>query len=193
MDFYKKSITRNPYSNTQIFLGEPDMRSELKKILFEEQRGSYLIYRRVRRDEKGFPILSNSALANRSGEATYGTNKGMKYLFDDHVVVGYISQGSNFHETGDVKQYGDSRTDKTTIFLEHDIIKKITNKSSDFPDEFDKILVPKVDLDGNMISPLECYLKYDVGSCEPYRLNSNGQIEFFKINLVSNMDDSIIL
>ena len=193
MDFYKNSKIKNPYSQSKLVLGEPDLRSELKNILFKEDRGSFVVYRRVRRDQEGTPILSESTLTNRSAEATYGTNKGMKYLFDDHLIICYLSQGSNFHETGLVKEYGDSRTDKTTIFLEHDVIKKITGSISDFPDEFDKILVPKIDLDGSIISPLKCFLKYDIGSCEHYRLNNNGQVEFFKLNLVSNMDDSIIL
>lgn len=193
MDFYKKSVFKNPYSDIRSFLGEPSMRSEFKRILFSEARGSFLIYRRVRREINGNPILANSTLTNRSAEATFGTNKGMKYLFDDHLVVGYVSQGSTFHDTGVVKEYGDSRTDKNTLFLEHDVLKKITNNNTDFPDEFDKILMPKVDLDGNIISPLQCFLKYDVGSCEPYRLDKNGQIEFFKINLISNMDDSLVI
>lgn len=193
MDFYKKSILKNPYGTTQSLLGEPSMRSEFKRILFSEDRGSFLIYRRVRRDLSGNPILSNSTLTNRSAEAVFGTNKGMKYLFDDHLVVGYVSQGSTFHDTGVVKEYGDSRTDKNTLFLEHDVLKKIINNNYNFPDEFDKILMPKIDLDGNIISPLECFLKYDIGSCEPYRLDGHGQVEFFKINLISNMDDSLVL
>ena len=193
MDFYKKSPINNPYSQTKIVMGEPDLRKEIKRILYDESRGSYLIYRRVRRDAQGNPIIADSSLSNRSVEATYGTNKGMKYLFDDHMIVGYISEGSTFHDTGIVKEYGDSRTDKNTLFLEYDVLLKISNNHNDMPDEFDKILVPHVDLDGNISSPLKCSLKYDIGSCEPYRLDKSGRVEFFKINLVSNMDDSVRL
>jgi hypothetical protein len=193
LDFYKKSLSKNPYDIPSDGFDEPEIRSEIKKILFNEKRGSVVIYRRVRRDLAGLPILSDSTLSNRSGEATYGTNKGMKYIFDDHLVTGYMSQGSTFHDTGVLKGYGDSRTDKNTFYLEHDVLKKITLNNNDFPDEFDKILVPKTDLDGNLVSPLKCYLKYNIGSCEPYRLDRNRQVEFFKINLISNMDDSIIL
>lgn len=174
-------------------MGEPDLRAELKTILYDEGRGAFYIYRRVRRDVNGNPVLASSTLTNRSAEATYGTNKGMKYLFDDHIITGYISEGSTFHETGSVKEYGDSRTDKNTLFVEHDVIFKITNNYNDMPDEFDKILVPEIDLDGKLRSPLKCAIKYDVGSSEPYRLDAKGRVEFFKINLVSNMDDSIRL
>lgn len=194
MHIYKKSPIKNPYSShTPAVFGEPDLRSEFKKVLYDENRGSFFVYRRVRRNENGNPILASSTLTNRSAEALYGTNKGMKYLFDDHIVTGYISQASTFHDTGFVKEYGDSRTDKNTLFLEHDVLFKITSNLNDIPDEFDKILVPDIDLNGKIKSPLKCLFKYDIGSSESFRLDNNGRIEFFKLNLISNMDDSIRL
>ncbi len=194
MHFYKTSPINNPYtSGMPVVFGEPDLRSEIKRILYEENRGAFYIYRRVRRNINGAPMLASSTLTNRSAEALYSTNKGMKYLFDDHIVNGYFSQGSTFHDTGIVKEYGDSRADKNTLFLEHDVLFKITGSLNDVPDEFDKILVPDVDLDGKVKSPLKCLVKYDIGSSESFRLDNNGRIEFFKLNLISNMDDSIRL
>lgn len=193
MDFYKKISSKNPYRTSDVVYGEPDLRSELAKILHVEKRGSYLIYRRVRRDSKGNAILADSTLTNRSAEAVYGTNKGMKYLFDDHIVIGYISEASTFHETGVVKPYGDSRVDKNTLYLEWDVIYKMTGSMNDMPHTDDKILVPELDLDGNLISPLKCFMRYELGSPEPYRLDNRGRVEFFKINLISSMDDSIQL
>lgn len=191
---YNKSIVKNPYhagSTTQ--MGEPDLRKEMATILHSEKRGGYIIYRRVRRDSQGNAILAPSTSTNRSAEATFGTNKGMKYLFDDHIIIGYISEGSTFHETGTVKAYGDSRTDKNTLFIEWDAIYKITNNLSDMPSTDDKILVPELDIDGNLKTPLKCFMRYDVGSPEPYRLDNHGRVEFFRINLISSMDDGIQL
>lgn len=193
MDFYTKHPNKNPYSTSDKPFGEPDLRDELATILHKEKRGSYLIYRRVRRDANGYAILAPSTLTNRSGEATFGTNKGMKYLFDDHLVIGYISEGSTFHDTGVIKAYGDSRTDKNTLFLEWNFLYKITNNLNDMPHTDDKILVPELDINGNLKSPLKCFMRYDLGSPEPYRLDNHGRVEFFKINLISNMDDSVQL
>jgi hypothetical protein len=193
MDWYAKTSAKNPYDYRQLTPGEPDLRHELRRILYEEGRGSYFIYRRARRDTAGKPILAESTISNRSAEATFGTNKGMKYLFDDYLVTGYLSEGTTFHDTGTVKSYGDSRTDKITLFLEYDVLFKKTNNTKDLPDTFDKILVPEIDINGNLTSPLKCSTKYDLGSPEPYRLNSHGRVEFFRLNLISNMDDSFQL
>jgi hypothetical protein len=194
MDFYTNNANKNPYnSDGTIIYGEPDLRKEIAEILHNEKRGQYLIYRRVRRDSNGNAILAPSTMTNRSAEATFGTNKGMKYLFDDHLVVGYISEGSTFHETGSVKSYGDSRVDKNVLFLEYDVIYKMTNRLNDIPHTDDKILVPELDINGNLVSPLKCWMRYDLGSPEPYRLDGRGRVEFFKINLISNMDDGVQL
>lgn len=193
MDFNSSSKIKNPYGSSLNTNPEHDLRAELKRILYDEGRGSYFIYRRVRRDTNGYPILADSTKTNRSGEATFNTNKGMKYLFNDYLVTGYLSEGSTFHDTGTVKTYGDSRTDKNTLFLEHDVLYKNTNNLKDLPDSFDKIFIPEIDINGQLTSPLKSFIMYDVGSPEPYRLNNNGRVEFFKINLISNMDNSIQL
>ena len=193
MDFYSKKPSKNPYGNNRLISGEPDIRKEIKKLLFTEERGSYYIYRRVRRDSQGYPIAASSTLENRSGEATFGTNKGMKYLFDDYMVTAYLSEGSNFHEPGKVKEYGDSRSDALILYLEHDVLFKHTSNLKDMPDEFDKIIEPEIDINGTVSSPLAIRVKYDIGSSEPYRLDKFGRVEFFKINLISNFDNSIRL
>jgi hypothetical protein len=187
MEWYASSPIKNPYNNSTYQM------AELKVILYDEDRGSFLIYRRVRRNSDGNPILADSTLTNRSAEATYGTNKGMKYLFDDYIITGYISEGSTFHDTGSVKKYGDSRTDKNTLFLEYDVLYKYTNNLKDMPTTDDIIIEPEFDINGKLSSPLKCFIKYNVGSPEAYRLDAHGRVEFFKMNLISNMDDGIEL
>jgi hypothetical protein len=183
----------SPYVLGKMGNHEPNMRKEFGKVLHDEKRGTFYIYRRVRRDSLGFPIIAPSSLTNRSAEATFGTNKGMKYLFDDYMVIGYKSEGSSFHEPGKVKEYGDSRTDALVLFIEYDALFRHTGSKKDLPDEFDKIIVPELDIDGNLTSPLRITTKYDIGAVEPYRLDTFGKVEFYKINLLSNFDNSIQL
>jgi hypothetical protein len=191
MSYSTNNLVNNPYSVTPVVVGEPDMRAELTRLLHIEKRGSFYIYRRVRRDADGFPIIADSSLTNRSAEPTYGTNKGMKYLFDDYMVIGYRSEGTTFHEHGKIKDYGDSRTDAVCLFVEYDFLYKHTNNLQDISDEFDKVIIPVTDINGNVISPLRIQTQFDIGSVEPYRLDGFGRVEFFKINLDSNFDNSI--
>lgn len=191
MSYSTTNSIASPYSTTPIVMGEPDIRAELTKLLHAEKRGSFYIYRRVRRDAEGYPIIADSSLTNRSAEATYGTNKGMKYLFDDYMIIAYRSEGTTFHEHGKVKEYGDSRTDAVCLFAEYDFLFKHTGSLNDIGDEFDKIIIPVTDLNGKVISPLRIQTQFDIGSVEPYRLDGFGRVEFFKINLDSNFDNSI--
>jgi hypothetical protein len=190
---YSSNTYVNPYSTAPRIAREPDLRREMTRLLHDEKRGSFYIYRRVRRDADGYPIIADSSLTNRSAEATYGTNKGMKYLFDDYMIIGYRSEGTTFHEHGKIKEYGDSRTDAVCIFAEFDFLYKHTNNLSDLPDEFDKIIVPLTDINGNVASPLRIQTQFDIGSVEPYRLDQLGRVEFFKINIDSHFDNSIQL
>lgn len=183
---------RNPYGNvTRDY--DIDLRKELTKILSAEKEGSFFVYRRVRRDSQGHPIIADSSLTNRSAEPTFGTNKGMKYLFDDYTIRGYLSEGSTFHEPGKVVKYGDSRTDSGMLFVEFDTLYKITGSKLDMPDAYDKIILPEFNIEGELTSPLKVRLRFDIGSVEPYRLSAFGRVEFFKINLLSNFDESIQL
>jgi len=61
------------------------------------------------------------------------------------------------------------------------------------PDAYDKIILPEFNIEGELTSPLKVRLRFDIGSVEPYRLSAFGRVEFFKINLLSNFDESIQL
>lgn len=169
---------------------EPDLRFELKKIIYTESRGQYIVYRRARRDANQVPMLSNSAGSNRSSETLFKGNEGMRYLFDDYLIQGVLALGGINHETGVVKGYGDSRTDGRVLYLEHDILSRATNNSFDMPDEHDKIIVPMYDIEGKLKSPLSVDEEFNVGVVEPFRLNSIGRVEYFKLRLLSQFDRS---
>lgn len=192
MSFFSKgkinsTIFSSGFSNIK---SEPDIRSEVTKIIEEEKRGSWLIYRRTRRDLNRNPILATGSSNTRSAEALPFNNEGMKYLFDDYLIKGYIARDMTYHETGKVKQYGDSRTDVIAIFIEWDVLFKQTKDNTAMPDELDQIIIPDYDLDGNMISPIRVRETHKIGSVEPYRLDHTGRIEFFRLNILTDFDKS---
>lgn len=171
-------------------IGESDIRAEVAKIIYDEKRGSVLVYRRARRDAKGNPVLASSTRNTRSSEALFKNNEGMRYLFDDHIVKGYVSIGQTYHDPGEIKRYGDSRTDNVVVFLEAEVLSSIYDDTFEKPDAHDQIIVPEYDIEGKLRSPLAIEEIHDITSVEPYRLDGTGRVEFFKVNLKSKFDKS---
>lgn len=192
MSFYSKGKGSDPFftSRKVAVIGESDIRAEISKIIHDESRGSVIVYRRARRDESGNVILANATKQTRSSEALFKNNEGMRYMFDDHLIKGYISIGSNYHDPGVIKQYGDSRTDNASIFLEAEVLSSIYSDTFTKPDEHDQIIVPEYDIEGVLRSPLTIEEVYDITSTEDYRLDGVGRIEFFKLNIKSKFDKS---
>ena len=191
-------ILTNPYTNVNNGkIGEPDIRSEIKGIISDENRGSLMVYRRARRDEQGKPIPASSRRENRSREIVHGipSNDGqtMGYLFDDHIIRGYIDLSSLNHHSGTVKPYGDSRVENKVVFLEYDCLSRITENNTDMPDQKDQIILPKIDLDGNILSPLQASEIYTIGTVEHFRLDGAGRIEYHKLSLISKPEKSFRL
>lgn len=192
MSFFRKGKGTGNFFFTKASgaAGEPGIREEVSRIIQDETRGSLIVYRRTRRDDQGNPILSNAAKGNRSSEALFKNNEGERFLFDDHLIRGYIALDLVYHEPGKVKQYGDSRTDNKCVFLEADILAKLYDDSFEMPDALDKIFIPKYDIEGKLASPLAIRETYDIGSVEPYRLDGTGRVEFFKVNVMTKFDKS---
>lgn len=170
-----------------------DIRSELSSILREDEKSSIIIYRRVRRNEEGTPILHDAVKQNRSHEAVLGVNDNNRYLFDDYLMRCYISTGSTYHESGEITPYGDSKTDNLKIFLEYDCLYHYTKNKFDLPDELDQIITLQSDIEGELRSPLRARNVYDIGTVDPYRLDNDGRIEFYSVNLMSRPDKSVRL
>ena len=189
MGFFNKGEVHSTfYKIPEIKIKDIDIRHEIKKIIYKEKRGQYVVYRRARRDADGLPMLSNAANANRSGEVVYANNEGMRYLFDDYLILGMISLGNINHETGKVESYGDSRNDGRVLYLEHDILSKATKNAFDMPDEHDKIIVPKYDTEGQIGSKIQVDEVFNVGVVEPFRLEATGRVEYYKMRLLGQMD-----
>ena len=190
--FTKKNKAKDPSELRPMKQLEIDFRKEMLDLYMKDSRAQTFVYRRIRRDEDGFPLLADEVKNNRSAEKLFKTNSSMKYLFDDYIVVGHFAL-AGYHESGQVKEYGDSRTEQKILFVDYNIISQITNNPKDIPDELDKVIIPRFDVDGNIISPLWIKEQYDIGSTEAYRLDESGRVEYVKINLLSTFDDSVTL
>ena len=184
----------NSYSRTAAVIGEPDIRDEIHKIVVTENRGPVFIYRRVRRDEKGLPILSPSRQSNRSREISMdipsNVSDSMGYLFDDYGMRGYLDLTLPDHYPGRIQGAGDSRNENKVLILEYDCLYKITGSKTDMPDEKDQIIIPKTDIEGVVLSPLQVSEIYYVSTVEAFRLDGNGRIEYYKLNLTSKPEKS---
>lgn len=193
MSFSSGSSISNPYSTaTTTIVGEPDIREEIHRIIHNEKRGSYLVYRRARRDEKGTPILSPTRQNNRSRETNFdiptNISDSMGYLFDDIVTIGLLNLSLPDHLAGKVQMPGDIRNDNQLVYFPYDVLKKITGSETDMPDPIDQILFPKRDLEGDVLSPLQIEAVYNITSVEPFRLDQQGRVEFFRVTLKSKAE-----
>lgn len=189
----KKIINPHGTINTSS-ISEPDIREEMRKIIEDEHRSSYFVYRRARRDLNGLPILSPTRMNNRSREVNYdiptSASESMGYLFDDHIILGYLAESYADHEPGRILSAGDSRNEDKSLFLQYDVLSSITGDSYDMPDEIDQIIIPRFDVEGRIQSPIRIRELYNITSVEPYRLDGNGRIEYHKLNLLSKHERS---
>lgn len=187
--FYKRTSSKNPYLQATPIVGEPDIRAELKMILQEERKGTEVIYRRARRDENRNPVLCECRKNNRNNEAdSYGCRvcKGMGYLFDDYPLFGYLNSSQTEEDRGRIRSFGNKETQSEVIYLEYDCIFRYTNNRLDLPDKYDMIWLPLKDIEGKIISPLRPETMYNVQVVDPFKLDSNGRIEYYKITLTSH-------
>lgn len=193
--YYNGKKIRNIFGSTETqSIGEPSIRDEVTKIIREEGRGAYYIYRRARRDSEGRPVLSPTTTSNRSRESDFdipsNASETMGYLFDDHVVLGYIDLTMGDHLPGKVQSAGDSRNEDKALILEWNVLSSITGNNTEMPDEHDQIIIPRYDLDGNIVSPLRVSELYNIASVEAFRLDGTGRIEYHKLNLISKSERS---
>ena len=175
-------------------MGEPSIRDEVIKLIEEEKRGSYIIYRRARRDDNGAPRFSPTRENNRSREANYdiptNVSETMGYLFDDIPMRGLLNLSSSNHSTGRVIMAGDTRDDNHRLYLPYNMFSRLTGSLTAMPDEHDQIIIPRSDIEGKVISPLRIELLFNITTAETFRLDNIGRVEFFALSLMSKNERS---
>jgi hypothetical protein len=199
VDFYKKKNSKQgPYKRVDTRLAsEIDLREEMDELLKDNQRGTWYIYRRTRTDAKGNPIKHPYVNETRSGEPPLdvgqidATDRG--YLYDDFMVFGYMNHSQAYSIYKKVEKPGDSNVEYRTLYLEYDTVKEAVGREDLNPTRFDRILRPKKDLSGKVLSPLSIREKYDVLSVDPYRLDSSGRIEYYRLRVISVPDESVLV
>ena len=188
--FYSRSQDQtNPYRGDSLIVGEPDIRADIKKILTEERRGREVVLRRARRHQDKTPVQCECRKqTGRNNEPEFGCRvcDGNGYLFDDFPVVGYLNSSSLEKDKGKIKNYGNKETQSEILYLEYDCLYRYTEDTLDFPDKFDMVWVPKKDINGKTISPLAPEMSYNIQVVDPFRLDSRGRIEYYKIILTSH-------
>ena len=190
-------IRKNPYKKKAAVSSEIDLRLELTRILKTEKKGTHVVYRRARR-ENGSPVLCECRKTGLSGEPSALSCRvcdGMGYLYDDYPMIGYldISSGLGEEDNGEIKLQGKEREKKDILYLEYDCLLPYTKKTTDVPDVFDRIWLPKKDINGKLVTPLSFDLKYVITGVDCFRLDFNGRIEYHKIYLTSQYRDNITL
>lgn len=179
----------SPYGTPQ---PEIDLRDELDELLRE--KGTWMLYRRTRMDSKGLPVKHPDVFNNRSGEmprdvlSSGSTNNGN--LYDDHAVIGFMNHSQAYSITNRFRPAGESMVDYRTVYFRWDMLSQITGNDTEIPTVLDKIFRLKQDMDGNLISPSQVIERYDILSVDPYRLDSLGRIEYYRIRVISVVDES---
>lgn len=196
IDPYKVGkASANPYGAK--LPSDISLRSELQELFQKDAVATWMLYRRVRMDDKGLPVKHPDIFTNRNGEmprdtlSIGSTNNG--YLYDDHVVLGYLNHSQAYSITNRYKAAGESSVDYRTVYFMYDFLPGVFGESGAVPHNLDKVLRLKQDLEGNLISPSQIIEQYDILSVDPYRLDSYGRIEYYRLRVISVADGSFQL
>ena len=184
----------NPYGASR---PELDLRAELDELLEGDRKGTWMMFRRVRMSDKGLPVKHPDVYSNRNGEmsrdilSSGSTNNGN--LYDDHIVLGFMNHSQAYSITNRFKSQGESMVDYRTVYFKYNFLTEVANDPIAIPTVLDKIVRLKQDLEGNLISPSQVIERYDILSVDPYRLDSLGRIEYYRIRVISVVDESFQL
>ena len=176
---------------------EVDIRKELSIIVDSEERSIPLIYRRVRRDPNGVPVISPDRLDNRSGvpssDIPSKDGADIGYLFDDYFVMAFMP--SDTAETSAIKALamGGAKSKTKDVYLKHDCLFAYTGNSKDIPDEKDVLLVPEQDVNGMVTTPIKVRESCKINSVDVMRLEGYGRVEFYKLTLSVKPEKNFLL
>lgn len=174
-----------------------DIRRELSIIIDDEQRSVPAIYRRVRRDANGIPVISPDRLDNRSGvpssDVPSRDGADIGYLFDDYFVMVFMP--SDTAETSAIKALaaGGSKTKTKDAYLKYDCLSTYTGNKKDIPDEKDVLLIPEQDINGMLTTPIRVKESCKINSVDVMRLEGYGRVEFYKLTLGVKPEKNFLL
>jgi len=173
-----------------------DMRQVLKDILYTDDQGEWVIYRRAQ-IENGHPKRCKCRDGHRSGEADRDIPcidcDGMGYYYNDILTRTYINNSQAYSIYQKYKQEGKTQVEYRTSYFEWDFIKKALDDGDNIPNKFDRIIQIKKDIHGKILSPSTLREVYEILSVDPYRLDNNGRIEYYRVRIISVVDKSFLV
>jgi len=168
----------------------------MKELIRDEERGADILYRRTTMED-GHPKKCECRKKNRSGEPDRDIRcsicQGLGYYFTDHLTRAYVNHSQAYAQYLKIKKQGGARTEYKTVYFEWDFLQKITGDFGDIPHKFDRVIQIQQDLDGNPLSPLNEREVYEILSVDPYRLDSRGRIEYYRLRVISIVDESFLV
>jgi len=197
----------NPYSTNNNYLDlypdldlvhGVDLRVHLYNILYTNNEGTDVLYRRAIL-ENGQPKKCPCVLNNRSFEPDRDIRcehcDGLGYFFNDHPTRTYINNSQAYAIYKRVKKPGDSQVEYKTSYFEWNFLSRFydTTSSEVIPNRFDRVIKLEQDLEGNTESPSKAREIYEILSIDPYRLDNNGRIEYYRFRVISVIDKSFLI
>ena len=197
MDLYKKPTQiLDPYGAKNNITVGVDMRKMLHDILYTDEQGAHVIYRRAK-ILNGYPEKCECTKNNRSGEPSKDIAcdkcNGMGYYFNDILTRTYINNSQAYSIFKKKKPEGDNQTEYKTSYFEWDFIKNALDDGDNIPNRFDRIIMLKQDLDGKILSPSSEREVFEILSVDPYRLDNTGRIEYYRVRIISVVDKSFLV
>jgi len=173
-----------------------DMRKELHDILYTKDHGAEVLYRRVK-FENGVPKKCACTLNNRSGETSRDIPcidcSGLGYYYTDILTRTYINHSQAYSIYKKDKPEGTTNIEYRTSYFEWDFIKNALDDGNNIPNRFDRIMKLNKNLDGDIISPTSINEVFEILSVDPYRLDNNGRIEYYRVRIISIVDKSFLV
>ena len=195
-DLYKKSTPCLTLYGDDEFIQGVDVRKEIHDLLYTNDRGAEIVYRRTRLED-GVPKRCECTKTSRSQEANKDIPcvncSGLGYYYSDIVTRTYINHSQAYSIHKKFKPEGESQTEYKTCYLEWDFIKNALDDGDNIPNRFDRIIQLKKDLSGKILSPSSVREIYEILSVEPYRLDNNGRIEYYRCRIISVIDKSFLV
>lgn len=198
VDFYNgPKKTLNVYGDRSGSVEGVDFRKEMTELLWTEDRGTEIIFRRTQLDDKGHPKQCECKKNNRSREADKDIQchmcNGFGYYYTDLVTRTLINHSQAYAIYKKHKREGESQVEYKTCYFEWDFLKNVINDGDNIPNRYDKVIQLRKDLDGEILSPSTVREMYEILSVEPYRLDNNGRIEYYRVRIISVIDKSFLV
>jgi hypothetical protein len=196
-DLYKKpSKVFDVYGTDSENVSGIDMRKELNDILYTQDQGTHIVYRRVK-FENGVPKKCECTKANRGHEPDKDipceSCGGMGYYYNDILTRTYINHSQAYSIHTKHRAEGTSQIEYKTAYLEWDFIKNAIDDGDNIPNRFDRIIQLNKDLSGKILSPSTAREFYEILSVDPYRLDNSGRIEYYRCRIISVIDKSFLV